>query len=473
LRKRQSALQFFIDLVVKQLINSCHDKKKFTYLHSISQAFLFVFAATNKAEASVCDPAFLHSTASTSDSVFFYHTGSSVGQYLWTFGDGDSSNALDPMHVYPGPGSYTVCLFIRTLHDSCIWCDTIMVGQDPPCAATFTYSISGNSDSVHFQPDTTNAVSYLWTFGDGDSSTQQSPWHEYSGSGTYTVCLYMITLHDTCHWCHPVVINDSMHCYTQFNYYALNNPDSIHFYPTGNAATSYYWDFGDGNYSTLQYPWHYYALPGTYNVCLTTIHGSDTCTWCHHITIHAAANCNAEFSYYTQTSHDSVHFHPLHTGATSWYWNFGDGDSSNSQFPWHIFPSDGVYYVCLTVQYSSDTCTWCDSVLIDSSNVFHRMANNTALDDFYFFDISTAIGGVSNLSQDIIFYPNPFSNKLIIKRNGRRETEGEVSLYDITGKEILRRETSGEETTLNTENIAAGFYLLRVGGENYKVVKRN
>jgi hypothetical protein len=66
-------------------------------------------------------------------------------------------------------------------------------------------------------------------------------------------------------------------------------------------------------------------------------------------------------------------------------------------------------------------------------------------------------------------YPNPFRNALIIK------TAALMTLYDYTGKEVLRTKSNSAETVLNTEGIAAGLYLLRVESEwgvaNYKVIK--
>jgi uncharacterized delta-60 repeat protein len=72
-------------------------------------------------------------------------------------------------------------------------------------------------------------------------------------------------------------------------------------------------------------------------------------------------------------------------------------------------------------------------------------------------------------------YPNPFSSSVTVSFNEFIKTAKPVSasLFDYTGKEILRRETSEAELRLNTENLAEGFYLLRVGEENFKVVKGN
>ncbi|MBP8033560.1 MAG: T9SS type A sorting domain-containing protein [Bacteroidia bacterium] len=73
-----------------------------------------------------------------------------------------------------------------------------------------------------------------------------------------------------------IVFPDSVNT-TSGNYYAYNTS-----YGTGNV--SYLWDFGDGSTSSQQYPFHQYAVPGQYIICLTVnatysnAIGSATCT---------------------------------------------------------------------------------------------------------------------------------------------------------------------------------------------------
>src|SRR6185503_16498711 len=54
----------------------------------------------------------------------------------------------------------------------------------------------------------------------------------------------------------------------------------------GNGGV-YYWDFGDGNYSTQYNPSHIYANPGTYLVCLTAYDSMQNfCdSTCHYVNI--------------------------------------------------------------------------------------------------------------------------------------------------------------------------------------------
>jgi hypothetical protein len=85
---------------------------------------------------------------------------------------------------------------------------------------------------------------------------------------------------------------------------------------------------------------------------------------------------------------------------------------------------------------------------------------------------STFIESTSQLSinSSISIYPNPFTQSLTIKSHSAGKKE--IILFDVTGKEILRQQISEAETKLNTEGIAAGFYVLKVGERNFKVIKQ-
>ena len=110
----------------------------------------------------------------------------------------------------------------------------------------------------------------------------QYPWHFYTHPGTYDVCLTVAdTSGVTCTKCDTVIIGAVATCSAAFNYYSLNNPDSLHFYATSTTGiANWYWNFGDGTTSTLEYPWHHFATSGTYNVCLTVVDSSGaTCTY--------------------------------------------------------------------------------------------------------------------------------------------------------------------------------------------------
>jgi len=128
--------------------------------------------------------------------------------------------------------------------------------------------------------DTTNSTTIynrLWDFGDGTFSTQQNPTKTYTTSGVYNACLIITDSCGTDTACQiinlctppkPVIM------------YSINGA-TIQFQGKPNNATSYYWDFGDGNFTTIQNPLYTYSYGGNYDVCLSIIDscGADTsCT---------------------------------------------------------------------------------------------------------------------------------------------------------------------------------------------------
>ena len=109
--------------------------------------------------------------------------------FYWTFGDGGTSSAQNPTHIYADTGTYTVCLF---LSDSCgtdTLCQDISI-----CDALFSdftpnYILSGGN-SVYFTNSSTGATSWIWNFDDGSTSTDFNPTHNFPSPGTYWVCLF-------------------------------------------------------------------------------------------------------------------------------------------------------------------------------------------------------------------------------------------------------------------------------------------
>ena len=84
---------------------------------------------------------------------------------------------------------------------------------------------------------------------------------------------------------------------------------------------------------------------------------------------------------------------------------------------------------------------------------------------------STNISAIDDSDSEFDFYPNPFSSRVKIKC----AEKGEITLYDLSGKEILRQKVFEGETILKTGTIAQGFYVLSYSGSkginNFKVIK--
>ena len=142
--------------------------------------------------------------------IHFHSTSTSnhdIVSYQWNFGDGHTGDGANPTHVYDAPGTYVVCLII-TDNAGCVSdvCHEVHVGAAEACNASFTWDLDDN-DVYHFFNHSTGGTphaTWLWTFGDGHSSTQENPEHHYDEPGIYTVCLIMTDtiigcVDDVCH----------------------------------------------------------------------------------------------------------------------------------------------------------------------------------------------------------------------------------------------------------------------------------
>jgi PKD repeat protein len=118
--------------------------------------------------------------------VTFTNTSKDATSYAWDFGDGMTSTDAAPTHTYAAAGTYTVKLTATGAGGSSnVSSQSITVTALP--VANFSYS--GGSLTITFTNTSTDADSYLWDFGDGKSSTEESPVHVYAAAGTYTIKL--------------------------------------------------------------------------------------------------------------------------------------------------------------------------------------------------------------------------------------------------------------------------------------------
>jgi len=118
--------------------------------------------------------------------------------YLWSFGDKTYSSELNPVHIYYVPGDYIVKLTVTNVTGQSSYVSSVSVYENP--AANFSLyptDVINNSQVVIFTNFSFYGVSYLWNFGDGSTSVEESPWHKYESSGIYYVTL-TVTSEDGC-----------------------------------------------------------------------------------------------------------------------------------------------------------------------------------------------------------------------------------------------------------------------------------
>lgn len=330
--------------------------------------------------------------------------GSIVSTY-WNFGNGGSSNDLNPNYTYTQDGNYNALLVV-TSDMGCT--DSLQIpvvihplpvpafSVDPVCLT----NVAQFNDQSSVSPGNINGWS--WNFGDGSSSTQQNPLHTYPQEGAYQVSLAVTTDNG----CSQSVTNNMnvfplpVAAFASFDVCQGNQSQFFNQSTVpGGGIINCTWDFGDGASSSDQNPVHTYLNPGVYNVTLTaTTAAGCTDTYSQQITIYQEPA--AAFTFTNVCDDTPVYFTDQSTSGNgviaSWNWDFGDGSTSVSADPFHTFPGDGVYPVTLTVtSVYGCTNTYTDSVSIYAlPQPVITAVSNCAYDPALFSGV-TAIGDTS------------------------------------------------------------------------------
>jgi len=144
----------------------------------------------------------------------------------------------------------------------------------------------------------------------------------------------------------------------------------------------------------------------------------------------------------------------LSTGIqpVTYLWDFGDGNTSTSQYPTHAYSSIGNYLVCLTIHDSAGCqSTYCDTIHnADTINIMSPVVAGIPI-------ISTKQNNVISL------YPNPFNNSCTILINENNLHNAELKIYDIVGQEIKSVSIgNNKQITLNRDNLPSGMYFYRL-----------
>ncbi|MGF2412125.1 PKD domain-containing protein [Ferruginibacter sp.] len=292
--------------------------------------------------------------------------------WTWDFGDGNTGTGQNISHVFPTtPNQFTVTLTINNAN-VCGGTSTrtklIVFNRIAP-TAKFGFTTSCNNLSVAFHDSSAigtgaQIVSYLWNFGDGNTSNAQHPIHTYTVFGTYPVMLTVVS-NDQCNSTDTItkIVNVAAKpaasftvtntCYT--NPFSFTNNSTL----AAGAITNWYWNFGDGNTSALQIPVHTYSSFGTYTVKLVATSEFNCISDTFSLPVVAGAKPQVNFTlpavclldaYANFTNNTTV----ADTSTLSYLWNFGDPNATTPnpntsilQNPTHQYSVAAVYNVKL------------------------------------------------------------------------------------------------------------------------------
>ena len=324
----------------------------------------------------------------------------SILSWRWAFGDGDTAITQHTSHLYADTGRYSVKLNIvdKVCKDD-ITVDILVL--DEKADFTRTDSVSCKSSTIFFKaegPKTHpwNIKRYLWDFGDGtpvlNDSVRSTARHVYTAAGTYQVKLRITDMNGCVDSIiKPLVVGlygpkadfgpDSMIvCVnTPFVFSDSSKADQ------SNGITKWIFDFGDSTSNTFTAPpfAHTYATGGNYDVTLVVEDARgcrDTITKPGFVQV---SQPKADFFisdtmvclntqiWFKQTVTSSVY-------VTDYFFDLGDGFTTNDGSVYHTYASQGVYNVKLAIKDANG----CRDSIVKPVRIVNAKANFAMSDSF-------------------------------------------------------------------------------------------
>ena len=323
------------------------------------------------------------------ESVFINTSSIAYGllNFQWHYGDGNSTDSINPIYVYESPGVYNVQL-TATSDQQCQHSVEKEVKIFPLPVAKFDFSNVCIGDSMYFINESTipsGTQRFEWDFGDYRKSQLDNPVHLYEYPGEYTVRMISISdknARDTVF--HDVEVYDLPDVSFSFTEACdgfstlFTNESTV---SDGDIASAL-WDFGDGTNSVQMNPENLFLNPGVYSVSLDIV----SSTGCQNSVLEQVIvhrNPVADFTATYVCLGKVTDFENLTTidntdqpYTLTYQWNFGDGQGSTARDPGHEYIDPGIFNVSLKV-YSDAGCV--DS-LKRNIEVFNLPDANAGLD---------------------------------------------------------------------------------------------
>lgn len=272
--------------------------------------------------------------------------------YLWTFPGGTPATSTDenPVVVYNLAGSYDVTLDVTNGAGTVTKTETSLIVVSESPIPGFSYLANGSQ--VAFTDTSSYGTGYSWSFGDGTTSSDKNPTHNYADNGTYVVVQTVSnscanrTITDTI-----VIAIAPIPSFTSDFTDPICAGESVQFTSTSTyGPSSYLWEFEGGLPATSSEanPLVQYNIGGTFKVKLTVTNanGSNAVELNNYIIVEPKPSVSFTF----RADGLKLDFFQNISGSNNFNWNFGDGATSTETDPSHTFAQEGVYVVTLTAE---------------------------------------------------------------------------------------------------------------------------
>ena len=406
-------------------------------------------------------------TSTLSHDTLFVHAnyaGEPTAAFNWGFSDGNFRSGRDTFNVYKdSTASYDVELVAINSCGPAFNDDTVKVTYlGLPPNPDFYYVNTCYGDTTCFINQTKGgAGTYTWTVSSAGASPQilftsadSNACFRFPATGTYSITL--LALAHTYLEKSTQIITIGTIPVANFSF----TPCSNNFLNNSSCAVSFYWDFGDGTYSTAIVPAHLYADTGQYAVTLIAYNGIDTDTLTQQIHIAVTSEPTAIFTA-TVTQNNVLTVHGNYTGVPAAYaWSFGDGHTATGKDTVHVYKdSTAAYIVKLVVSNSCGT-----NATIDTVRISMPVAMPPANLDFTNSVLAIAPNPVPSSGYIDAFYNSYNSNDYL------------VQIYNILGQEMFEEyfafESGINEFKISAANFSTGVYIMVLQSGNSYIRKK-
>lgn len=273
----------------------------------------------------------------------------------WDLGDGSSSSITNPVHNYLNYGTYNVTLTVTTAQGctdqnvqpaSVYRNPTVTFDADDVCLGIPVQFIEQAVANDGF------IVTWDWTFGDGGTSNESRPLHQYANPGSYNVNLITTTTYGCAGSYSDSVM---IHARPAADIHAVNACQGVPVQfssasPGSSQGVTYQWDFGNGFTSTDSSLTYQFNNAGTFDVTLVATNQMG-CSGTDFLRVEIYPLPATSFDAADVCQGSTTVFNNLSTISSgqinSWSWNFGDLQSSTQYNPRHDYQSPGTYTVAL------------------------------------------------------------------------------------------------------------------------------
>jgi PKD repeat protein/sugar lactone lactonase YvrE len=316
--------------------------------------------------------------------------------YSWNFGDGGHANGPTPVHTYTTTGTFPITLTVQSTTtgltanatSSAVIAAGVNAAGTPTANPGGPYSVAANSPvtlSSAGSSDPNNlALSYIWAFGDGSSSTLPNPTHTYTTAGSYSPVLTVSN--GTAQSSASAVVSvtgtplaamvaNAGGPYTV----AVNQPVTMNGTGTTNPSGRqllYAWDFGDGTTGGGATPIHFYTKSGSYTVNLSVNDGATlSASAAAKVTVTGPATEAITASIggpYQDVTGQTITFDASNSvdnlsNPLTYAWDFGDGSTGAGATPTHVYTAVGNYTATLKVSSTTASATATTTVPVSAA----------------------------------------------------------------------------------------------------------